>query len=114
MNLKELLQRIDSLKKEVDQLRPLNPERQKKILDKLRFEWTYNSNAIEGNVLSLGETKVVLLEGLTSEGTPLKDHLDILGHCNVIDFLVRFVKQDEPLTEAAIREMHKIFRSEEP
>lgn len=112
MQINELLARIDALKAEIDQLRPLKPEVEHRIMQKFRLDWNYHSNAIEGNSLTLGETRAFLLEGLTASGKPLKDHLDIKGHNNLIDFLTLFIQRQEELTEAAIREMHKILLHE--
>ena len=112
MELKELLTQIDSLKAEIDKLRPLKPEVALRIIQKFRLDWNYHSNAIEGNSLTLGETRAFLLEGLTASGKPLKDHLDIKGHDELITFLELFIQRKERLTEAAIREMHKILLKE--
>ncbi len=71
-----ILDEIDRRKADIDALRPLDPEVERRVMDKFRLDWNYNSNAIEGNTLTLGETKIFLLEGLTAKGKPLKDHLD--------------------------------------
>lgn len=112
MQLNELLAQIDALKAEIDQLRPLKPEVEHRIMQKFRLDWNYHSNAIEGNTLTLGETKAFLMEKLTASGKPLKDHLDIRGHNQLIEFLPEFITQKDPLTEAAIRHMHKILLHE--
>src|SRR5688572_3676444 len=108
-NLKEELAAVDALKAELDSLRPLNPEQERRVFDKLRLDWNYHSNAIEGNQLTPGETRLLLTEGLTADGKPLKDYLDIEGHNHVIDWLVGFVRRSEELTEAVIRGMHEIL-----
>ncbi len=76
-------------------------------MQKFRLWWTYHSNAIEGNSLTQGETEVFLMEGLTAKGKPLKDHLDLRGHSNAINYLLGFVRDQEVLTEAAIRKLHE-------
>jgi Fic family protein len=106
---KDLLATVDALKAELDSLRPLKPDQEARILEKLRLEWNYHSNAIEGNQLTLGETKLLLMEGLTASGKPLKDYLDIKGHNHVIDYLVDFIHRKQHLTEADIREMHRLL-----
>ncbi len=103
-----VLKEIDRLRSEIDELRPLPPEVEQRILQKLRLEWNYHSNAIEGNTLSYGETVAFLMHGLTAKGKPLKDHLDIRGHNEAIGFLLGMVKDDRPLTEADIRSLHKV------
>jgi Fic family protein len=109
MNTPESLTRIDELKKQIDALRPLKPQDEQRIMEKFRLEWTYHSNAIEGNKLTLGETKAFLLEGLTAHGKPLKDHLDVQGHRELIGYLEAFIAHKDKLTEASIREMHRIL-----
>lgn len=107
-----ILDEIDRRKADIDALRPLDPEVEQRVLDRLRLEWNFNSNAIEGNTLSLGETKIFLLEGLTAKGKPLKDHLDIKGHDEAIDFLLRFVRDQETFTEKDIRAFHEVLLKE--
>ena len=107
--LKELLVEIDALKKEVDAVRPLKPEQEQRIMQKFRLDWNFHSNAIEGNKLSQGETRVFLLEGLTAHGKPLKDHLDIRGHDEVISWLLDFIRRKAELSEADIRGLHKVL-----
>ncbi len=113
MELSQSLARATELKAQIDALRPINPEQEQRILQKFRLDWNYHSNAIEGNSLTLGETRAFLLEGLTAKGKPFKDHLDIRGHNELIHFLEGFVQRKEILSEAAIREMHKILLVEQ-
>jgi Fic family protein len=105
----ELLPAIDRLKAELDEMRPLDREQEDRVLQKFRLWWTFHSNAIEGNVLTQGETEMFLMEGLTAKGKPLKDHLDLRGHSNAINYLLEFIRNKEVLTEAAIRELHEIL-----
>ena len=107
-----ILDEIDRRKADIDALRPLDPEVEQRVMDKFRLDWNYNSNAIEGNTLTLGETKIFLLEGLTAKGKPLKDHLDIKGHDEAIDFLLQFVRNEEILTEKDIRAFHEVLLKE--
>ncbi len=104
-----ILDKIDRLKAEIDALRPLEPKLETRILDKFRLEWNYHSNALEGNMLSLGETRAFLLEGITAQGKPFKDYLDIKGHDEAIDYLIGFLRNDESLTEVDIRRLHEIL-----
>jgi Fic family protein len=108
-----LIAEIDSLKKQVDVLRPLSREIEQRILQKFRLEWNYHSNAIEGNPYTYGETVAFLLEGITAKGKTLKDHLDIKGHDESITYLLKVVKEKEyQLTEAEIRNLHKLLLKE--
>jgi Fic family protein len=104
---------LDRLRADLDALRPLAPEQEARVLQKFRLEWNYNSNAIEGNSLTLGETRSLLLHGLTAEGKPLRDHLDIRGHDEAVRGLEEIVHDDRPLTEQFIREMHQVLLGEE-
>ena len=108
----EILKQVDQLKLEIDGLRPLSKEQEGRIFQKFRLDWNYHSNAIEGNSLTYGETRALLLYGLTAKGKPFKDHLDIKGHNEAIDFLLALVKDTRPLSEQDIREMHKLVLKE--
>ena len=96
---------IAELKQELDSLRPLAPSEVKALNDQFSVEYTYNSNAIEGNTLTLRETDLVL-RGLTVDKKPLKDHLDVVGHKEAFDYVSQLVKDKEPLTERVIKQIH--------
>ena len=108
LNNLPILEEVDQLKIEIDKLRPLPVETEQRILQKLRLEWNYHSNAIEGNTLSYGETVAFLMHGLTAKGKPLKDHLDIRGHNEAINFLLGMVKDSRAITETDIRGLHEM------
>jgi Fic family protein len=103
-----VLQEIDALKKQIDDARPLPKDVEDRVMQKLRLEWNYNSNAIEGNKLNYGETTALLMHGITAKGKPLKDHLDIQGHNDAINFLQSIIKEDRPFSESDIRTLHEI------
>ena len=105
-------ERVRALRDELDSMRPLDAEQVGKATQRLRLEWTYHSNAIEGNSLTYGETRALLMHGVTAQGKPLKDHLDVKGHREALDYLERFVQAEEPLTLAAIREIHRVLLGE--
>ena len=107
-----LFTEINRLKAALDTLRPLAPEQEQRVLQKFRLEWNYNSNAIEGNSLTLGETRSLLLHGLTAAGKPMRDHLDIKGHNEAVLWLEDFVRDERPLTEQFIRGMHEVLLGE--
>ncbi len=111
--LAEKLTRVTELRSQLDAVRPLPREVEERVMQKFRLWWTYHSNALEGNALTLGETQTFLMEGLTAKGKPLKDHLDIRGHHAAIDFLLEFIRKKETLTEAVIRELHKVILVED-
>ena len=112
-DLDVLLTQIAALRDEIDAMRPLSGEQAGRAMQRLRLEWTYHSNAIEGNSLTYGETRALLMHGVTAHGKPLKDHLDIRRHREVIEYLERFVRSDEPLTQHVLREMHRLLMGDE-
>ena len=104
-----ILADVTDTKKRLDALRPLSDEVEGRVMQKLRLEWTYHSNAIEGNKWTFGETYSFLMYGLTAKGKPLKDHLDVRGHNEAIKFLESIVKEDADLTEVDIRNLHTMI-----
>ena len=107
-----ILEEIDLLKKELDALRPLPSDVVGRIEQKLRIEWNYHSNAIEGNSLTLGETRSLILHGLTAQGKPLRDHLDIEGHDEAVKAIEDAVKSDEAFNQVFIRNLHTVLLKE--
>lgn len=101
-----------SLKKELDLLRPLSRAEELRIMQKFRLDWNYHSNNLEGNTLSYGETKALILFNITAQGKPLKDHLEITGHNEAVLWVLDIVKDDRPLTETFIRELHQLILKE--
>jgi Fic family protein len=109
----DLLKEVDELKSQVDALRPLPKDIEERILQKFRLDWNYHSNAIEGNPYTFGETVAFLMEGITAKGKTLKDHLDIKGHDDAIQYLLSIVKDKSfQLTESEIRSLHKLLLKE--
>lgn len=78
---------VDQLKQELDELRPLPAAAVRNLNEVYRVEWTYNSNAIEGNTLTLLETKLVLVEGLTIGGKKLREHFEVVNHSEAIYYV---------------------------
>ena len=107
-----ILETIDRLKNELDALRPLPPDVLVRVEQKLRIESNYHSNAVEGNSLTLGETRSLILHGLTARGKPMRDHLDIQGHDDAVKSIERAVKEKEGLTEVFIRNLHRVLLKE--
>jgi len=108
----EILEKVQKLKAQLDSLRPFDPEREARIWQKFRLEWNYHSNNIEGNSLTFGETKALILFGNTAQGKPLKDHFEITGHNEAINWVLDVVKGDTELTEVFIRELHTLILKE--
>ncbi|BCD99222.1 Fic family protein [Marinagarivorans cellulosilyticus] len=98
---------LDTLKAQYDALRPLPEHTVKSLHEKLVLDWTYNSNAIEGNTLTLKETKVVL-EGITVGGKLMREHFEAINHKEAIDFVEDIVSQKDPLSESLIKSIHHL------
>ncbi len=107
-----MIEKAILLKQELDTLRPLNKEAEERIMQKFRLDWNYHSNHLEGNTLTYGETKALILFGITAQGKPLKDHFEITGHDEAIKWIIDIVSQQRPLTENFIRELHKLILKE--
>jgi Fic family protein len=97
------------LKTQLDNLRPIDKEKEARIMQKFRLDWNYHSNHLEGNSLTYGETKALLLFGITAQGKPLQDHFEITGHNEAINWVIDVVKGDYPLNENFIRELHTLL-----
>ena len=98
---------VDKLKRKLDSKRPLQKETLESLEEAINLEWTYNSNGIEGNTLTLRETQVVL-EGITIGGKSIKEHLEVINHDKAILYLKDLVNNDRPITEWNIRNIHQI------
>jgi Fic family protein len=98
--------RLEHKKKQLDDRRPLPDIALQKIKEGLFLEWTYNSNSIEGNTLSLNETRIVLEEGMTVKGKSLKEHFEITNHHEAIEYLERIVYSGYSLSERDILDVH--------
>ena len=100
-----LLSQIDRKKKELDGKRPLTEGELARLNEEFTVEYTYNSNAIEGNTLTLRETDLVL-RGLTIDQKPLKDHMEAVGHKEAFDFVTELVKEKCEINERVIKQIH--------
>ena len=99
---------IDDLKAKLDQHRPLSSAIIRNLHEDLILRWTYHSNAIEGNTLTLLETKVVL-EGITVGGKALKEHFEAINHRDAILYVEDIIKKNEPFSEWRIRNIHQLI-----
>jgi len=98
---------LDQLKAKLDAHRPLDAGLVARLRENLVLDWTYNSNAIEGNTLTLQETRVVL-EGVTIGGKNIREHLEAINHRDAIVYVESWVQKEEPFTEHAIRNLHHL------
>lgn len=110
----KIANRIEEKLCRLNDLRPLPQSALKKIQDHFRIEMTYNSNAIEGNSLTLKETFLVINEGITVKGKPLKDHLEARDHYLTLNYLYDLVENGKhhTISEHLIRSMHQLIMQE--
>lgn len=109
----KLFASVDMMKAELDRRRPMTSGELKRLQDEFLVEFTYNSNAIEGNTLTLQETAMVL-EGLTIDQKPLKDHLEAVGHRDAFLYVISLVSDKVPISERIIREIHALVLMNKP
>lgn len=107
--IKELLKEVDVLQEQLSTLRPLPEEALKKIQDALDIEYTYESNRIEGNTLTLQETALVVNEGVTISGKSMREHLEAINHTEAISYIKDIAKQDIEISERTIKEIHALI-----
>lgn len=99
--------KLDKLKTRLDQHRPMDAGILQNIREDLLIRWTYHSNAIEGNTLTLQETKIAL-EGITIGGKLLREHFEAINHKDAILFMEELVQKKESLTEYNIKQIHSL------
>lgn len=105
---KKILERIETKKRQLAKLRPLPQAALKRLKSELAIEWTYNSNAIEGNTLTLQETRLVLEQGITIKGKNLREHFEAKNHEKAIYFVEDLAKPRYQLTEKDIFSIHSL------
>ena len=101
-------QKLDQLKTKLDTHRPLQNSIVQNLREDLILRWTYNSNAIEGNTLTLNETKVAL-EGITVGGKSLREHFEAINHKEAILFVESLIENEEVLSEYTIKSLHTLI-----
>ena len=104
-----LLKEVDVQKEQLSALRPLPEEALKKIQDALDIEYTYESNRLEGNTLTLQETALVVNEGVTISGKSMREHLEAINHAEAISYIKDIAKQDIEISERTIKEIHALI-----
>ena len=107
-NLQKKYAKADDNNRKISTYRPLPPETMKSLREYYRVGLTYTSNALEGNSLTESETKVVIEDGLTIEGKPLRDHYEAVGHAKAYDYIYN-ITEKEGLAEEDILSLHRLF-----
>ena len=108
-----VIMEVDYKKEKLAAMRPLTAGEVERLRDEFMIEFTYNSNAIEGNTLTLKETAMAL-EGMTIDKKPLKDHLEAVGHRDAFLYVHDIAKKDMPLTESVIKNIHALVLMNRP
>lgn len=111
--LKNIFDRIDDKKAQLDNFRPLTAGEVERLKTEFLVEFTYNTNAIEGNTLTLQETAMVL-EGITIDKKPLKDHLEVIGHKDAFEYVLQLVQDKVQLSERIIKDIHSLVLMDKP
>ena len=104
-----LLQECDTLKARLSGMRPLPFEAMKKIEEAYNIEYTYESNRIEGNTLTLQETELVVNKGVTIAGKSMREHLEAINHAEAIDYIRDFAKNSVEISESTIKQIHALI-----
>ncbi len=113
MNRSAFLALIESKKEKLSSMRPLTPGEVERLAEEFMIDFTYNSNAIEGNTLTLKETALAL-EGMTVDQKPLKDHLEAVGHRDAFLYVQDVAKGEQPISEYVIKNIHSLVLMNRP
>lgn len=106
--MQDILRIIDEKKHDIDKARPLSPETLESLRKDFTVRYAHETTAIEGNTLTIYETKVVLEDGITIGGKSIREHLEVLNIRDALNWLEDTVKNKTPVTEDTIREIHRI------
>ena len=106
--------RIEELRNKLKSLRPLTQTELKRLREEFIIEGTYDSNAIEGNSLTLRETALILKEGITIGEKPIKDHLEAIGHRDAFEYVISLADVNTELTERVIKDIHSLVLINDP
>lgn len=108
-----LFQEIDNFKSQLSKYRPLTPGELRRLREEFLVEFTYNSNAIEGNTLTLQETAMVL-EGITIDQKPLREHLEVIGHRDAFVYVEELAKKKKAFSKKEILDIHSLVLMDRP
>jgi Fic family protein len=107
-SIKDKLKHLDSLREQWQKSKPLNRTQLQKLKEYFSVKYTYDSNRIEGNTLSLQETQLVIKEGVTISGKSLREHLEAINHSEAVDFLEDLINEKEILNKRSLLDLHRL------
>jgi Fic family protein len=102
----EIISKINKLKKQLDAIRPIPNAQLQNLRNYFRVQYTYDSNRIEGNTLTLQETALVVDKGITISGKSVQEHLEAINHSEAVELLLDLVQNETPLTEFVLKQLH--------
>lgn len=105
----EIIKQIDKLKKQLDALRPLPIEQIKNLEEYFRIQYTYDSNRIEGNTLTLQETALVINHGITISGKSVNEHLEAINHSEAVELILDLVQNKTHLSEYILKQLNGLI-----
>lgn len=108
-----VFEEIERKKELLSSMRPLTQGEVERLREEFMVEFTYNSNAIEGNTLTLKETAMAL-EGMTIDQKPLKDHMEAIGHRDAFLLVIDIASKEIPLSESVIKQIHSLVLIDRP
>ena len=110
MKFDEILNKIEENRKKIQDFRPLKPAEIQELDNYFKVGTTYSSNALEGNSLTITETKILIEDGITVGGKPVKDYYEASGHSSAYDYMVKIAKEKPPvINEEIILKLHHLF-----
>lgn len=107
--LPDALAQLDDLKRCLDSFRPLNSAQLERLQGAWDTEYTYESNRIEGNTLTLSETSLVINEGITVAGKTINEHLEAINHKEAVGYLRELVSGEQDVSEWTIKSLHELI-----
>ena len=108
-NDEKIIKQIDKLKKQLDALRPLPKEQLENLDEYFRIQYTYDSNRIEGNTLTLQETALIVDKGITIGGKSVHEHLEAINHSEAVELIIDLVQNKTDLTEYILKQLHGLI-----
>src|SRR6266480_5112622 len=110
--LESFLSEIDALKRSWLAAQLLKPDDEQRLRQKLRLEWDYNSNHIEGNTLTYGETELLLIQGQTVGGHTIREYEEMKAHDVAVEYIGQLAREERVIGETDIRDLNKIILKE--